>query len=179
MWRVSHEPSEIMLYLNNMDMLVPECNWSSWAPFMKTNTTLQSFPTHPCSHEALICLEASSFLYVSLNIRPSHIKLCVVVFSSGSGGERLTLALRCVCHRRNVPSPSGPSAHELRVALCARNYDVHPDPHGLWGGGHHVVEAVMGLHAEGQRWIWALEDHRETVQTWGCTCCIFNRQGHL
>lgn len=59
------------------------------------------------------------------------------------------------------PWPAGPSAHELRVALGARHYDIHPDPHGLGGGGHHVVEAVVGLHAEGQRRVWALEGEVE------------------
>lgn len=46
-------------------------------------------------------------------------------------------------------SPSGPSAHELCVALGTRYYDIHPDPHRLRGWGHHVVEAVVGLHTEG------------------------------
>lgn len=54
------------------------------------------------------------------------------------------------------PSPSGPSAHELRVALCTCYYDIHPDPHGLWGRGHHVIEAVVGFHTEGQRRVGAL-----------------------
>lgn len=62
------------------------------------------------------------------------------------------------CHPPNL-SPSGPSAHELRVALGTRYYDIHPDPHGLRGWGHHVVEAVVGLHTEGQRRVRALEDH--------------------
>lgn len=58
--------------------------------------------------------------------------------------------------------PRGPSAHELRVALRPRHYDIHPDPHGLRGRSHHVVEAVVGFHTEGQRWIRALEDRRQT-----------------
>lgn len=60
--------------------------------------------------------------------------------------------------------PRGPSAQELRVALGARHYDIHPDPHGLGGGGHHVVETVVGLHAEGQRRVWALEDNRQRIR---------------
>lgn len=61
------------------------------------------------------------------------------------------------------PSPDGPSAHELRVALSTRHYDIHPDPHGLGGGGHHVVETVVGLHTEGQRRVWALEGNRQRI----------------
>lgn len=57
-------------------------------------------------------------------------------------------------------SSGGPSAHELRVALGTRYYDIHPDPHGLRGRGHHVVEAVVGFYTEGQRRVRALEDHR-------------------
>lgn len=53
-------------------------------------------------------------------------------------------------------APAGPSAHELRVAFGARHNDIHPDPHGFGGGRHHVVEAVVGLHTEGQRRVWAL-----------------------
>lgn len=55
-------------------------------------------------------------------------------------------------------SPSGPSAHELSIALGTCYYDIHPDPHGLRGRGHHVVEPVVGFHTKGQRWIGALED---------------------
>lgn len=61
------------------------------------------------------------------------------------------------CHLPSL-SASGPSAHELCVALGTRYYDIHPDPHGLWGWGHHVVQAVVGLHTEGQRRVGALED---------------------
>lgn len=64
------------------------------------------------------------------------------------------------CHPPNL-SPSGPLAHELRVAFGTRYYDIHPDPHGLRGRGHHVVKAVVSFHTEGQRWIGTLEDHRE------------------
>lgn len=68
----------------------------------------------------------------------------------------------CQRHPPNV-SPCGPSAHELRVALGTCYYDIHPDPHGLRRRGHHVVEPVVGLHAEGQRRIGALgeQNHSE------------------
>lgn len=56
---------------------------------------------------------------------------------------------------------SGPSAHELCVALGTGYYDIHPDPHGLWGRSHHVVEPIMGFHTEGQRWVGALKDYME------------------
>lgn len=71
--------------------------------------------------------------------------------SSGSGVRVLA--------RRPLPALAGPSAHELRVALGTRYYDIHPDPHGLRGRGHHVVQAVVGFHTEGQRWVWTLGDH--------------------
>lgn len=71
--------------------------------------------------------------------------------SSGSGVRVLA--------RRPLPALAGPSAHELRVALGTRYYDIHPDPHGLRGRGHHVVQAVVGFHTEGQRWVRTLGDH--------------------
>lgn len=76
------------------------------------------------------------------------------------------------------PLPSGPSAHELCVALGTCYYDIHPDPHGLWGWSHHVVESVVGFHAESQRWVGALEGHRENgrhfrLKTASGTCCVF------
>lgn len=95
------------------------------------------------------------------------------------------LAAACrLAFRLRAPSvilPPGPSAHELRVALGARYYDIHPDPHGLWGWRHHVVKAVVSLHTEGQRWVGALEDFMERVRFFcfvsfkkaTCTCCIF------
>lgn len=70
-------------------------------------------------------------------------------------------ALVCEHHPPNW-SPAGPSAHELRVAFGARHDDIHPDPHGFGGGRHHVVEAVVGLHTEGQRRVWAL-GNRQTI----------------
>lgn len=66
----------------------------------------------------------------------------------------------CSLSPRHPPalSPSGPSAHELSIALGTCYYDIHPYPHGLRGWGHHVVEPVVGFHTKGQRWIGALED---------------------
>lgn len=101
--------------------------------------------------------------YSSLRMSdPSHIRLCVVDPSCGCGGGAAHQVGSQVSGRslsRNL-SPSGPSAHELRVALGARYYDIHPDPHGLRGRGHHVVEAVVGFHTEGQRRVRALGDRR-------------------
>lgn len=51
---------------------------------------------------------------------------------------------------------STPLVHELCVSLRSCDDDVHPDPHGLCCRGHHVVEAVVRLHAEGQGGIRAL-----------------------
>lgn len=48
------------------------------------------------------------------------------------------------------------SDHEMHVSFSPGDDDVHPDTHGLRGGRHHVVHPVMGLHAERQRWVWAL-----------------------
>lgn len=82
-----------------------------------------------------------------------------------------------LCHPPH-PLPSGPSAHELCVALGTCYYDIHPDPHGLWGWSHHVVEPIVGFYAESQRRIGALEGHREKgrhfkLKTASCTCCVF------
>lgn len=54
--------------------------------------------------------------------------------------------------------PGGPcqSVHELSVALSPGDNDIHPDSHGLCRGGYHVVQPVMGLHTEGEGWVWAL-----------------------
>lgn len=85
----------------------------------------------------------------------------------------------CLLGFRHQPdrSPSGPSAHELRIALCTRYYDIHPDPHGLRGRGHHIVKPVMSFHAEGQRWSGALWNQRGggfyRAKTESCTCCFF------
>ena len=54
---------------------------------------------------------------------------------------------------------SGTSVQELGVALRAGDDHVHPDAHGLGRGRHHVVEAVVGLHAEGEGGVGALETH--------------------
>lgn len=56
---------------------------------------------------------------------------------------------------RRLPLPPA-SVHELRVSLGAGDDHVHPDPHGLGRRRHHVVEPVVGLHAEGQRGVGAL-----------------------
>ena len=37
---------------------------------------------------------------------------------------------------------------KLLIALGAGEQDVHPDPHGLGGGGHEVILPVLGLHAK-------------------------------
>lgn len=70
----------------------------------------------------------------------------------------------CLRASPSEPVTRCPSAHELRVAFGARHDDIHPDPHGFRGGRHHVVEAVVGLHTEGQRWVWALEGNRQTIR---------------
>lgn len=54
---------------------------------------------------------------------------------------------------QHVPSPS---VHELGVPLRPGDNNVHPDAHGLGRGRHHVVEAVVGLDAEGERRVGAL-----------------------
>lgn len=64
-------------------------------------------------------------------------------------------------HPMGVPAESTPSSrdasvHELRVALGSGDDHVHPDPHGLCRGRHHVVEPVVGLHAEGEGGVGAL-----------------------
>lgn len=47
--------------------------------------------------------------------------------------------------------------HEVSVAFCACNNDIHPDPHGFWRRSNHVVDAVMGLNTESQQWVGTLE----------------------
>lgn len=49
------------------------------------------------------------------------------------------------------------SVHELCVPLRPRDDHVHPDPHGLRRRRHHEVEPVVGLHAEGEGGVGALE----------------------
>ena len=49
------------------------------------------------------------------------------------------------------------SVEELCVSLRPGDNDVHPNPHGLRRRSHHVVQPVMGLHTEGQRWVGALK----------------------
>lgn len=59
---------------------------------------------------------------------------------------------------RWVPAvPAHASVQELRVSLCPRDDNVHPDPHGLCRGSHHVVEPVVSLNAEGQGGVGALK----------------------
>lgn len=60
------------------------------------------------------------------------------------------------------------SVHELRVTLGPRDDHVHPDPHGLGGRRHHEVEAVVGLDAEGEGGVRALEGGKGGgVREWG------------
>lgn len=49
------------------------------------------------------------------------------------------------------------SVHELRVTFGPRDDHVHPDPHGLRGRRHHEVKPVVGLDAEGEGGVGALE----------------------
>lgn len=53
------------------------------------------------------------------------------------------------------------SVHELRVAFGPRDDHVHPDPHGLRGRRHHEVKSVVGLDAEGEGGVRALEGEKE------------------
>lgn len=55
----------------------------------------------------------------------------------------------------------GASVHELRVTLRPRDDHVHPDPHGLRRRRHHEVEAVVGLDAEGEGGVRALEGRKK------------------
>lgn len=52
------------------------------------------------------------------------------------------------------------SVHELRVALGSCHDHIHPDPHGLRGGGHHEIQSVVRLHTEGQGGVGALHFKR-------------------
>lgn len=118
-------------------------------------------------HSALTCLKASGFFFSwELHIflffkRPSvrHRQASAGALAGSSSGG----LLRCLGAQTVPPSslhlsPAGPSAHELRVALSSRYYDIHPNPHGLRRRSHHVVQAVVGFHTEGQRRVWALEN---------------------
>lgn len=58
--------------------------------------------------------------------------------------------------------------HEMHVSFSARDYDVHPDTHGLGRRGHHVVHAIVGLHAERQRGVGAL---------WCARACEMEQRG--
>lgn len=73
------------------------------------------------------------------------------------------------------PAHSSSSVQELRVSLGTCYYDVHPDPHGLRRGGHHVIEPVVSLDTERQGGVWALESQdREPLiqsdQAWYSNC---------
>lgn len=63
-------------------------------------------------------------------------------------------------------SPSWPTIpalslhHELGVSLRTCDNHIHPDPHGLRRGSHHVVDPVVSLYTEGQGGIWALRERR-------------------
>lgn len=61
----------------------------------------------------------------------------------------------------------GGSVHELRVPLGSGHDHVHPDAHGVGGGRHHVVEPVVGLHAEGQGGVRALRGGGTETQVCG------------
>lgn len=47
--------------------------------------------------------------------------------------------------------------HEMHVSFSTRDNNIHPDTHGLGGRSHHVVHPIVGLHAERQRGVGALE----------------------
>lgn len=47
--------------------------------------------------------------------------------------------------------------HEVGVAFCTRNDDIHPYPHGFWRRSNHVVDTVMGLNTESQQRVGTLE----------------------
>lgn len=72
----------------------------------------------------------------------------------------------CDGSRRLIPALF--LVHELRVPLRSRDDHVHPDPHGLGRRGHHVIEAVVGLDAEGQRGVGALEDTGQKTRDGKC-----------
>lgn len=63
--------------------------------------------------------------------------------------------------------------HEVHVSFRPGDDDVHPDAHGVRGRSHHVVHAVVSLHAERQRGVGALrlcdgEREREGGRGGGC-----------
>lgn len=150
---------------SNRDPLAACSNYCPSHGGWNINTTLRNIQSLLSPHllKGIRLLFTGAPDYSSLRMSdPSHIRLCVVDPSCGCGGGAAHQVGSQVSGRslsRNL-SPSGPSAHELRVALGARYYDIHPDPHGLRGRGHHVVEAVVGFHTEGQRRVRALEDRR-------------------
>lgn len=69
--------------------------------------------------------------------------------------------------------------HEVHVSFGARHYHVHPDAHGLRRRRHHVVDSIVGLHAEGQRRVGALRtfqgggggERREAADEMGTQQC--------
>lgn len=58
------------------------------------------------------------------------------------------------------------SVQELCVTFGPRDDHVHPDPHGLCGRRHHEVESVVGLDAEGEGGVGALEREEEAESGW-------------
>jgi len=66
------------------------------------------------------------------------------------------IIIKVTTRRCGQETGSGASVHELRVPLRPGDDHVHPDPHGVRGRRHHVVEPVVGLHAEGQGRVRAL-----------------------
>lgn len=147
----------------------------------KINTTLIITEMHPCHEWALICSKASGpRLFIPLKVHPLRCQAVWFQSRLRQGAAQVGSQVSgCSLGFRHQPdrSPSGPSAHELRIALCTRYYDIHPDPHGLRGRGHHIVKPVMSFHAEGQRWSGALWNQRGggfyRAKTESCTCCFF------
>lgn len=80
----------------------------------------------------------------------------------------------CQSHKWQIPQdipidsqePCLPLHHELCVSFRSGDDHIHPDPHGLGRGGHHVVHPVMSLNAEGQGGVRAL---KENGLKWGET----------
>lgn len=116
---------------------------------------------HLCDHSVLTC---QVFFFQDFSWSPS--------WGQSAAGCSSPPSVRSPPRRRagvrvsSSRTVSGPSAHELRVALGTCYYDIHPDPHGLRRRRHHVVEAVVGLHAEGQRRIWALGKWNHSERRW-------------
>lgn len=65
-----------------------------------------------------------------------------------------------------------PSVHELSVALGPGDDDIHPDAHGFCRRGHHVVQPVVGLHAEGEGWVWALPREEDGLRQGPRVSCL-------